>query len=77
MQGLRDKTFSAGKRKKVKSLDLTSLEEVSNTREMFSPEMEDLGEGKSVTISTGQLPHACEVLLLSTPMHRVWDTYGC
>lgn len=41
MQGLRGEAFSAGKRKKVKSLDLTFLEEVSNTLEMFSPEMED------------------------------------
>lgn len=77
MQGLSGEAFSAGKGKKVKSLELTFSEEVSNTPEMFSLEMEDLGEGKRVTTSTGQLPHACEVLFLSTPVDRVWDTDGC
>lgn len=39
MQDHRGKAFSAEKRKKVKSLEFTFLEEASNTLEMFSLKM--------------------------------------
>lgn len=46
------------------------MEEVSNALAMFSLETEDLGEGKSTLISTGQLSHVWEVSFISTPIHR-------
>lgn len=70
-QGLRGKaSLQERGRKKGKSLEFTLLEEVSNPPAMFSLETEDLGEGKSTIISTGQLSHVWEVSFISTPTHR-------
>lgn len=49
--------------RKAKSLVFTLLEEVSNILEMFSLETEDLGEGKSMIISTGQFSHVVKSFL--------------